>query len=273
MNADKPHEEIYRSAFNNLVDFFSENQESRSRNFSSIYATLIKVLAWNGPLTSDELEIASALVSALLDSAPTREIYLDLISDLSDIFNDNKSPLNTDWLLNIAEVLILYPSQRNDDQRLNFFTSIINYFLSIAHRISSPQKEILETLANDYKCPNLIDSFPINDEDGIDESQRQDYDGFIGIYTLTEGAGQRSLLVLNKYYPRARIEVNNDHEATDRLQSLAKNSDIFVFAWKSSKHQAYFCVKEARITRNILMAPGKGSASIIKCVIEKIMSS
>lgn len=273
VNAEKPQEEIYKAAFISLVDFFADNQRSSQRNFSPIYASLIKVLAWRGALTPDELEVAATLTNALLNSAPTREIYLDLLSDISDILEENKSSLNTDWMLNIAELFILYPSQGNDDYRLNLFISIINYLLSIAHRISAPQKDILKTLAQDFHCPDLLSSFPAEKDDEYGKVLRQDYSGYIGIYTLTDGASQRASAVLKKYYPQARIEVNNDHDATDQLKSLAKNSDIFVFAWKSSKHQAYFCIKDARAQNEILMASGKGSASIIKCVMDKIYAS
>lgn len=273
VNADKSQEEIYKDAFISLVDFFAGNEKSSQRNFSPIYASLIKVLAWRGALTPDELEIAATLTNALLNSAPTREVYIDLLSDIGDILEENKSSLNTDWMLNIAELFILYPSQGNDDLRLNLFISMINYFLSIAHRISGPQKDILKTLAQDFNCPDLLSSFPVEKDDEDGEVLRKDYRGYIGIYTLTDGALQRASTVLKKYYPQARIEVNNDHEATDQLKSLAKNSDIFVFAWKSSKHQAYFCIKDARAHNEILMASGKGSASIIKCVMDKVYAS
>jgi hypothetical protein len=273
VNADKPQEEVYKAAFISLVDFFADNEKSSQRNFSPIYASLIKVLAWRGALTQDELEIAATLTNALLNSAPTRQVYLDLLSDMDDILEENKSVLNTDWMLNIAELFILYPSQGNDDLRLNLFISIINYFLSIAHRISGPQKDVLKNLAQDFNCRDLLDSFPSENDGEVSKVLRQDYSGYIGIYTLTDGASQRASAVLKKYYPQARIEVNNDHEATDQLKSMAKNSDIFVFAWKSSKHQAYFCIKDVRAHNEILMAPGKGSASIIKCVMNKIYAS
>ena len=273
VNSDKPQEEIYKGAFVYLVDFFTDNQLSAQRNFAPIYGSLLKILAWSGALTPDELEIASTLTTALLNSAPTHKLYFDLITDIEDILEQNKSALNIDWMLNIAEVFILYSSQNNDDIRLNLFISIINYLLSISHRISRPQKDILKILAQDFNCPDLLNSFPERDKDedgNEDEISLQDYNGSIGIYTLIDGAAQRASSVLKKYYPRARIEVNNDHDATDRLKSLAENSDIFVFAWKSAKHQAFFCIKEARIQKEILMASGKGSASIIKCVTDKI---
>jgi len=68
----------------------------------------------------------------------------------------------------------------------------------------------------------------------------------------------------------ARVEVNADLVATDRLKQLAMNADIFVFAWKSSKHQAYFAVKEARRDKDTLLPLGKGSASILGSVLGEL---
>ena len=96
------------------------------------------------------------------------------------------------------------------------------------------------------------------------------FSGLVGIYTLTEGAGQRAKGVLERMFPKARFEINGDAVATGRLNSLAKNADIFVFAWKSSKHQAYYCIKEARLGQDIVMPIGKGSASILTGVLDAI---
>ena len=96
------------------------------------------------------------------------------------------------------------------------------------------------------------------------------FEGLIGIYTLTEGAGHRAKEILQALYPKSVVEVNNDPVSTDRLISLAKSADVFVFAWKSSKHQAFYCVKQARQGQDIIMPDGKGSASILSAVMEKI---
>jgi hypothetical protein len=75
---------------------------------------------------------------------------------------------------------------------------------------------------------------------------------------------------MRKLLPLARVEVNADLVATDKLKLLAANSDIFVFAWKSSKHQAYYAAKEARGNRQTLLPVGKGSASILDCVLSQL---
>jgi len=85
-----------------------------------------------------------------------------------------------------------------------------------------------------------------------------------------EGAGKRAKEILNELLPNARVETNKDGVATSRLTALAKNADIFVFSWKASKHQAYYCVKDARSDRDIIMPSGKGTASIVREVVDAL---
>ena len=54
-----------------------------------------------------------------------------------------------------------------------------------------------------------------------------------------------------------RVECNSELVCTPRLRKLAQSADVFVFAWKSSKHAAYDCVKAALPDKDVLvMAPG-----------------
>lgn len=271
-NANGDQEAIYREAFPFLVEFFIERSDQSYRVFTPIYATLIKILGWSGALSLDELEIASSLTLALLITGPSRAVYVECIEDLREILSANKSPIHLDWALNISELLALYPVQDGGDLRLRVFTEVISIVSAAPHRVTATQRDILEILAKDYGCVNLFESLPTcdNENDGLALAVAQEFKGLIGIYTLTEGAGQRAKSILERYFPDARVETNKDHAATDRLVSLAKNADIFVFAWKSSKHQAYFCVKDARGEKEIIMPSGKGTASIVKSTLEHI---
>jgi len=131
---------------------------------------------------------------------------------------------------------------------------------------------MLPLLAADYGCPELLNAFPLVQNLGTqDETEIQNhFSGLIGIYTLTETAAQRARLFLRKLFPKARVEINADMASTDRLKHLATNADIFVFAWKSSKHQAYYAAKDARGSKEMLLPLGKGSASILECVLESL---
>lgn len=268
-NAGGTAERAFRDAFAPLVEFFVDRPERSVRAFTPIYSMLVRIIAWNGIVTANELELASAVVQALVGLAPSREEYAEAVDAYSEILCANSAPGNVDWALNAAEMLALQASP-DKESRLRFFMAVIEMARSCSHRLSHVQHELLSLLAQDYGCSGLLESFPCGDSAGGDLAQRANFTGLIGIYTLTEQAGQRARQFLRKMFPQARVELNADHVATDKLKGLAANADIFVFAWKSSKHQAYFAAKEARGSRPTLLPLGKGSASILECVLGEI---
>ena len=86
-------------------------------------------------------------------------------------------------------------------------------------------------------------------------------------------AGSRAKEILGSMYPGISIDTNDDHVCTDRLKALAKSADLFVFASRSSKHQAFFCIKDHRPKNDLFVQPpGKGSASIVRSVEQNIIS-
>lgn len=268
-NAGGATEQTFRDAFAPLVEFFVDRPDRPIRAFAPLYAMLIRIVAWNGMVTANELELASAVVQALVSLAPLRNDYAEAVDAYAEIVAANSAPGNIDWALNAAEMLALHASP-DSESRLRFFMAVVEVARSVAHRLSPAQYEILTLLAKDYGCSGLLEAFPNRDDPSGDLAPRVDFAGLIGIYTLTEQAGQRARLFLRKLFPQARVEVNADHVATDKLKSLAANADIFVFAWKSSKHQAYFAAKEARGSRRTLLPLGKGSASILDCVLGEL---
>lgn len=270
-NAGAEAELVYRDAFAYLVEFFVDRPERPIRAFAPIYTMLIRVVAWNGVVTANELELASAVVQALVSLAPSSEEYDEAIDAYSEILNANSAPGNLDWALNAAEMLAFYASP-DKESRLRFFMAVVDMARASYHRLSSIQYELLKLLAKDYGCAELLESFSTGDVKVEEIAPRIDFTGLVGIYTLTEQAGQRARQYLRKLFPEARIELNADHVATEKLKGLAVSADIFVFAWKSSKHQAYFAVKDARGSKRILLPLGKGSASILDCVLEEIGS-
>ena len=266
VGADDNASRVFRESFPEMVAFFVEQPVKPQRTFTPLYSNLVKMLVFCGTLSADELEISSLLALTLLSSGPTVDEYSECLRDMSEILTANRTVMHLDWALNFAELLALHPAQDSGSLRISFFVDVISLVSSAYHRVSSFQRDILEQLANDYGCSDLIERLPGADseEGNSAEIKNGSFDGFIGIYTLTEGAGHRAKYLLESSYPNARVEVNSDHEATDRLTNLAKKADVFIFAWKSSKHQAFFCVKNARSSKSLIMPIGKGSASIVR---------
>jgi hypothetical protein len=268
-NASGEAEHVFRDAFAALVEFFVDRPAYPARGFIPLYTMLIRIVAWNGTVSANELELASALMQALVGLGPSKNDYVEALDAYVEILAANNAPSNIDWALNATEILALHASPDNE-LRLRFFVAVVEMARTHAHRLKPAQYEILSLLAKDYDCTDLLDAFPSKEEGYAEADTHADFTGLIGIYTLTDPAGKRARQFLRKLLPLARVELNADLVATDKLNHLAANADIFVFAWKSSKHQAYYAAKEARGNRKILLPLGKGSASILDSVIGEI---
>ena len=266
-NAEEVAAQVFREAFPYFVEFFVDRPSQLQRSFFPLYLVLIKMIGWSGAVSADELELTSSLTQALMEVGPSKQIYTECIGDLCEIVSANSSVIHLDWALNAAEMLALYPAQ-DPELRLRFFMSVVGMAHASAHRVTPTQKTVLEILAKDYNCLQLLEKFPAEPEVGDSEKIATDFFGLIGIYTLTETAGQRAKQLLQKLIPKSRIELNADGVATDRLKHLASSADVFVFAWRSSKHQAYYCAKAARAGKDLILPPGKGMASIVRSVLD-----
>ena len=267
-NASGEAEQVFRNAFAPVAEFFTDRQSHPVRSFIPIYLMLIRAVAWNGAVSANELELASGLMQALIDAGPVTLDYTEALEAYAEILAANNATSNIDWALNAAEMLAMHSSP-DKESRLRFFIAVVNMARENAHRLNSIQRGMLPLLAQDYSCPDLLNAFPAAQEsEAPDETgSHKHFAGLIGIYTLTETAAIRARQFLRNLLPNSRVEINSDMASTDRLRHLASSSDIFVFAWKSSKHQAYYAAKDARGDRETLLPLGKGSASILECVL------
>jgi hypothetical protein len=263
-NADSKADKVFRDAFPQFVDFFVNRAPGPVRGFVPLYGMLVKMVAWNGGASADELDLVAALMLALLAAVPDKQTYSDAFDDLGEILVANRAATNIDWALNLAELLAIYPTP-DPEARLRFFLAALDLVRANSHRVSFAQRQVVKLLSVDYGCEDLLSGLP---EVSVESAARaRSFAGLIAIYTLTEPAAQRAREVLRVMLPKAQIELTADTVATDRLRHLSAKADVFVFAWRSSKHQAYFCVKEFRGNRPLSMPAGKGSASIVQAAL------
>jgi hypothetical protein len=157
--------------------------------------------------------------------------------------------------------------------RLRLFLQVLGQVAGFAHRLAPADLIPIETLAKDHGVgPEAVTA--LKRETATDEAAAASIPNLagkkIGIYTLAEAAGSRAKAALENLFPGCRVVVNSDLVATAQLSSLAKAADLFVFAWKSSSHQAFYCVKDALAGKEPIWAPGKGTASILRAVLEHL---
>lgn len=260
---------IVQLAFPQLFEAFVASTDTPLPAWKPIYSTLLTALTLSSSRSPDELELARVLTSNLVSVGLGAHEYENLVRDLKEILTVEASLTTLDWALDVAEVLVLNRAAL-PDARLSLIVDVLEIARARAHRLSGAHLEALRMLCDDIAIepPSYVTarSTETRADEVVPASNLSNRS--IAIYTLAEAAGQRAAKLLLQLAPTAKVSLNSDLVCTDRLAGLARNSDLFVFAWRSSKHAAYYCVKEHRPSEKpILMPLGKGSASILNIVL------
>jgi hypothetical protein len=258
---------VVQAAFPHFFEAFVSNSEKAETAWKPIYATLLTTLVMAGSRSADDLELARVLVSLLLEVGLSPNEYQHLVGDLTELLGQEASLATLDWALDLAEVLAANRTASPHAQ-LNFIIAVLEVARARVHRLTHRHIEALRALCADLKIsanPYLSGAPEEDEEAGAVASLAG---RSIAIYTLAETVGLRALRMLRQLIPAAKVELNSDKVCTDRLAALARSADLFVFAWRSSKHAAYYCIKDHRPRDMPLLMPcGKGSASILRALI------
>ena len=263
-NAEGNAMEIFRDAYPLIYEGFVLGYAQPVRSLKPLLATLLtNSVLLDGP-SPVELELVRQLASSLVTIGLTAEEYDDLISDLEELLGDQASLSTLDWALDVAEVLAIHTCP-SPDSRLRYFMKVLNLARRISHRIPSVHLKTVALLCLDLEIERPVELIEAGRADESESASQFLANQKIAIYTLAEQAGQRVAKVLKQLCPEVSVDLNSDHVCSERLIALAKHADIFVFAWKSSTHQAYYCVKKHRPEGLPLLQPlGKGSSSILR---------
>jgi hypothetical protein len=238
-----------------------------------IGAVLFVVIAMDDALSRIDLDLLAQLQGHLLAMGLSSEEYLSLVGDLADVQGRVSSYAYLSWSLDVCEALAIAPSpsEAGRDARLRFFLQILSEAQTFAHRLGPQDLLPIEFLAKDYDVEADIIARLKPAQEPNEVNQLPSLNGkTIGIYTLAEAAGSRAKVALDQMFPGCKVVVNSDLVCTPQLSNLAKAADMFIFAWKSSSHQAFHCVKDALVKGEPIWALGKGAASILRAVFDNI---
>ncbi|MDR6846969.1 protein DpdD [Sphingomonas sp. BE137] len=234
---------------------------------------LFDLIALDDTLTSTDLELLALLLGQLVAIGLSPSDYGNLVSGLEDVQQRIGSYAHLTWSLDVCEALAVAPAPNDEARaaRRQFFLLLVGQAQLFAHRLERQDVLPFTFLCRDYGLDtDVLGAITLPDPSEAD-IETPDLSGkVIAIYTLAEAAASRAKAALMEMFPGVRVETNADTVATARLTSLAKAADIFVFAWKSSSHQAYYCVKEAMADREPVMAAGKGTASLLRAVLDSL---
>ena len=266
-NSTETAESVFREAAPLLYEALIPEDGTPQRHLKPLLQLLVTKIAFLEDPSQSELELANDIATTLLTIGLNMAEYTNLLTDLEDLLGSQMSVFKVGWALDLAELLAIHTCPESE-QRLRLVLGVVEKARPLAHRLTSTDTLVVQNLCQDYgiDCPT---EFVKEDGDTIATETVDVLAGKkVGIYTLEEPAGQRAASLLENRCPTVRVELNHDHECTNRLSNLARSADIFVFAWKSSKHQAFYCVKNNRsVTNPMIQAQGKGTSSILRAVL------
>lgn len=266
---------VARTAVPQIYASFFPDDQKPSSAAKPIASLLFLLIAMDETLSRADLDLLAQLTSWMVEQGLTSVEYVSLMGDLEDVQKRVGSYAYLPWSLDVSETLAILPCPSDDtrDARLRLFLNMLGQAAGFAHRLVQADLLPIETLAKDFGVgPDALTALKRDAEAGEHgAASLPNLNGkTIGIYTLAEAAGSRAKFALEKLFPGCKVIVNSDLVATAQLTSLAKAADLFVFAWKSSSHQAFYCVKEALAGKDPIWVPGKGTASILRAIREHL---
>ncbi|WP_233958247.1 protein DpdD [Pectobacterium versatile] len=263
---------VMRDAIPILLEWLDNHQASDS--WQSVRLALLQQLTLDDNNSREDIFIACDLTRGYLSGNSTAKDYCELVEYLKMMIENSGTSSASAWL-DMLELFLIHPTA-NQSARERLFNLVLGMFYTNPARYSTLQWGLLAQFAEE--CGLSCDIPPQVVEDGDDgvETFRTGAtlnDKVVGIYTLTDSVAQRVKQQLLAEYPQADIRLNNDKGGSVMLRSLAKEADIFVFAWLSSKHSAYYAIKEERGVKPLLQPSGKGSTSMLDCIRNYIEES
>ncbi|EPD0172240.1 protein DpdD [Klebsiella sp. 1SOBk13mer] len=257
---------ILRDAIPVLLEWLDNHQGEAS--WQPVRLALLQQLVLDDNSSREDVIIACDLARGYLEGDINANDYRELIENLQVMIESSGTNSASAWL-DILELFLIYPTV-DKLAREQLFSLVYSKFYSNPFRYSKLQWNLLAQFSEE--C-GLVFEIPLQATDENNEGISGEVQAgatlnnkVVGIYTLTEPVAQRVKKQLLADYPHADIRLNSDKGGTTILRSLAKEADLFVFAWLSSKHSAYYAIKEERGEKPFLQPSGKGSTSMLDCI-------
>lgn len=259
------------SAFDRIAPLWHEvfiaNAEPH-RQLKPVYAALLETLRLLGSFGDVELRLVRDVLRHLVRSGLTAQEYATNLHAIGLIFDQVGSPHYMKWGLDVWDLLAV-ESCPDPDARLRLFMAVAKAGQKFANRLDTSDVAILRMLATEAGIELTLPEPP--EQPHASPDRLAEHVGTIGIYSLDEAAANRAVRVLKSLYGPIDVRVNSDAVCTPQLKALVNRAAVFVFAWKTSKHAAYYCIKAAsRPGQPLEMAQGAGTSSIVDAVTKFI---
>lgn len=226
--------------------------------FISVYQALLETLRMRDVYGDSELMLLRDTMLCLVHAGADAGQYRHAVEEMQAIFDEVRSPHAMAWALDICDGLSIAPA-RDPDARLRLLTSVVQAGSEFHSRLGPVQRQLLYMLAQEAGVTLQQHEQSPTSAASLRPSLR------VALYSLDTEALRRASLLMCALYPSLKVECNSDEVCTAQLKALAQRAEIFVFAWKSSKHSAFYCIKDAvRDKSYLVMAAGAGTTSLVQ---------
>lgn len=230
-----------------------------------VYLEMLEALRARDVFQRTDQELIHQVLVTIIESGDDAS-YRQAVDIVSKVFAAIRSPYALGWALDVCDSLSKR-RVRDTDVRLRLLTQVMQACQEFSSRLDALQICQLRLLAAEAQLdpPELRTADVSADEE---TKARDKYPYRVAIYSLDESATRRAVEILNSLHPHWVIHTNADLVCTERLKAMAQKADVFVFAWRCSKHAAYYCVKSSVHKENLVMARGVGTTSLVAAAVE-----
>jgi hypothetical protein len=187
-----------------------------------------------------------------------------------------RAPKHIPWVLDVLDLLTVFAVQeRTSLERL--LSTVLSQCMQSARHLTQDHWQILRMICSDLNRVELFESYrqavaedfvptglDVNQPDPAIRLATQLQGKVVAVYTLNESVGQRVRAELTARFSQLDVRLNHEHDASDRLRSLAREADYFLVATRCAKHMATECIEQNRKPGGTThYATGKGSSSLL----------
>ncbi|QYN37786.1 hypothetical protein K1T35_11405 [Pseudonocardia sp. DSM 110487] len=223
-----------------------------------------------GRYSPGDLAAMVALTDIVLRVAPTRTDYIDLLNDLGADAARWMAPNRATVLLDLVELLARHACP-DHDARLGLVTVLLDPLRRHTGLLDADQLAFAVMLSTELDA--AVDWPPIAEADDGEDRLRS-VTGTVLLYSLDEGAIDRTRTTLGHLAPQVRVVVNSETDGSPRMRQQARGADVIVLATRCATHAATGCIRKNASAHAIVSeADGSGSASLLRAAIAGLSRS
>jgi len=239
------------------------------------YEAMMDVLTSYTEGSVSDLTVWTELAEVLLRLGVSKQRYLGICTDASDLWKAYASAATLDCATELLDTLLFYPCP-DEPARVDLYVAVASRAHGFSRLLDPSQRAFLQVLGSDYRQTEWRTAFESEttvaaEQDG---SVFADLSGMIvAIYSLTERVSKRVKTILEMLCPDVEVRINADHVGTPILKKLARDADIFVVNTASAKHAATEFISANRSpAATTLFHNARGSQSMISLIEQHLVS-